>query len=44
MREFTPNHLPIKKELETKKVLKKTISANRALAFSSGYLAGKLKD
>jgi len=44
MREFTPNPLPIKKELETKKVLKKTISANRALAFSSGYLAGKLKD
>lgn len=36
MKEFIPNKLPILKEIETKKILKKSISANSALAKLNG--------
>ncbi|MBL0686761.1 MAG: Fic family protein, partial [Sulfurospirillum sp.] len=36
MREFIPNNLPLLKDIETKKILKKSISANRALAKLNG--------
>lgn len=36
MKEFIPNKLPILKDIETKKILKKSISANSALAKLNG--------
>ncbi len=36
MKEFIPKNLPLTKDIETTKVLKKTISANRALAKLNG--------
>ncbi len=36
MTPFTPNPLPLTQTIETKKVLKKTIQANRALARLNG--------
>jgi len=36
MTPFTPNPLPLTQTIETKKVLKKTIKANRALARLNG--------
>ncbi len=36
MKEFIPNNLPLKKDTETRKILKKSISANRALAKLNG--------
>jgi Fic family protein len=36
MKEFIPNPLPLKIDIETKAILKKTISANRALAKLNG--------
>ena len=32
MKEFIPSHLPLDKDIETKEILKKSISSNRALA------------
>ncbi|MCK5537509.1 MAG: Fic family protein [Bacteroidales bacterium] len=36
MKEFIPNLLPLKRDIETKAILKKTISANRVLAKLNG--------
>ena len=36
MTQFTPKNLPLQADIETKKVLKKSISANRALARLNG--------
>lgn len=36
MKEFIPNKLPIAKDIETKEILKKSISSNRALAELNG--------
>jgi Fic family protein len=36
MKEFIPNNLPLKKDIETKEILKKSISSNRALAKLNG--------
>jgi hypothetical protein len=36
MKEFIPKKLPLQKDLETKKVLKASITANRALAQLNG--------
>jgi len=36
MKEFIPNNLPISKDIETKKILKKSILANSALAKLNG--------
>ena len=36
MNEFIPNNLPLETDIETKQILKKSISANRALAKLNG--------
>ncbi|MEA3553326.1 MAG: Fic family protein [Campylobacterota bacterium] len=36
MKEFVPNNLPLNKDIETKKILKKSISSNKALAELNG--------
>jgi hypothetical protein len=36
MKEYIPNTLPLKKDIETKEVLKKSISSNKALAKLNG--------
>ena len=36
MKEFIPNNLPLTKDIETKKILKKSISSNKALAKLNG--------
>ncbi|MBL0686423.1 MAG: Fic family protein, partial [Sulfurospirillum sp.] len=36
MKEFIPNSLPLKKDIETKEILKKSISSNSALAKLNG--------
>jgi len=36
MKEFIPNNLPLEKDIETKKILKKSISSNKALAKLNG--------
>ena len=38
MKEFIPNNLPLTKDIETKKILKKSISSNKALAKLNGIL------
>ena len=38
MNQFIPKNLPLPQTIETKKVLKKTISANRALAKLNGVV------
>lgn len=36
MKEFIPENLPLQKDIETKKILKKSILSNRALAKLNG--------